>query len=264
MSCGRLSPRFNGPDYVNDFSNYLAYVSTLHNSKDCCQGPLADEVQRLKMCEPDYLVSQIKDNPENASAVIQLANYCNNIREGKTVTTDQFQVKDACNVLMYTNPELLSRADFSPCDKNMTFANQGFLQSGIPPSRVDVNTCTVKSCDWLSEAERGKSNCPNVVDKMVSFDGYINPKEYAEKICSNSFSGSNCVQVFTEALTNMQNSSRGCCTSKIPLGKSLAIQITIVVVALVLIGIFIWLIVVLFRKISTSSKPQRTVVTVAK
>lgn len=263
-NCGSWKPSFDGPDKVTQFNNYLAYVSTLPNKLACCQGALQTEVKNQGMCNPDYLVEQLKANPENASGVIQLANYCTTVNQGNKVSTDEFQVKDACNVLMYANPELLSRSDFSPCSSTMQYEDQGFLQSGIPPSSIDVNTCTVKSCDWLSEAERGKSNCTDVVDKMVSFDGNVDPETYAKKICSNSFSGSNCVQVFTEALTNMQKSSRNCCSSKIPLGKSLAVQITIVAVALVLIGIFIWLIVELFRKISTSSKPQKAVVTVTK
>lgn len=263
MSCGSRSPVFEGPDFVTDFNNYLAYVSTLPNSKACCHGPLMAEVNRHHMCNPDYLVSQIKEHPENASAVIQLANYCTTINESNKVDTNTFNVKDACNVLMYANPELLSSSNFSPCNQDVSLDKQSFLQSGIPPSSIDVNTCTVTSCNWLSDAERGSDSCKNVVDKLVSFDGSVDPDEYARKICSNSFSGSNCVKVFTKALTNMQNSSRTCCSKKIPLGKSIAVQVTLISVALILVGIFIWLIVELFRKISTSSKPQKALVTVS-
>ena len=249
MSCGSKSPVFEGPDYVADFNNYLAYVSTLRDNNSCCQGDLKTEVTRLNLCNPDYLVTQIKTNPENASAILQLANYCNTINPSKTIDTSTFSIKDACNVLMYVNPELLSTANSSLCD-TASSDGRGFLQSGIPPSGVDINTCTINSCEWLSDTERSSDSCADTVNATVSFNGSLDPEEYATKICSNSFAGDNCVSVFTEALTNLQKSSRVCCSNKIPIEKNIVVQITLIVAALVLLALFIWLIAELFRKMS--------------
>lgn len=265
MSCGNYPPSFDGPDKVTEFNNYLAYVSTLRGRDECCKGPLKQEVQKQNMCDPDYLVAQLKEKPENAGAVLQLANYCTvSGLSKKVVNTDSFQVKDACNVLMYANPEMLSSSGFSPCGENSYVVGEtGFLRSGIPPSSIDRNTCTIQTCSWLSDPERESSGCESVVDKMVSFDQSMSPKEYAEQICSNSFEGSNCVQVFTEALTNLQQSSKKCCTTKIPAGKSMIIQIAIIVVAVVLLALFIWLVAALIQKISVSSQKETAIVQVS-